>query len=115
SLEIATRPECESEEPGCPSARQMVVLRCKSERLPRIGYGRWHIAPSQGHSGMSDRDRTRETAKCLVVHDDHPSTSLRTGRCCWGARWRPRVRRRVQPLFGVTQALMGALEHTARQ
>jgi hypothetical protein len=49
----------------------MIVLRCEVERLPRMYHGPWHIAASQGQSGTGKGDRAWETAKCLVVHDDH--------------------------------------------
>ena len=106
-LEISARPGCESQEPRCPSARQMVVLRCEVERAPGICHGPWHIAPSQGQSGTGNRDRTRETAKPLFVHDVHRSR--------WGV-WSPtHLCRRVQPPFGVPQSLLNALALAARQ
>jgi len=71
-----------------------------------------HIAACQGQSGTGKRDRTREAAKCLVVHDDY----LRR----WGVHSRTPVGGRVQPLFEVPSAQltllvpakhMGFMEH----
>ena len=78
------------------------------ERLPGVCHGARPHRPAPGPCpARAHGDRTRETAKCLVVHDDHRSR--------WGVRSRTPVCRRVQPPFGVPQAGLNALELAATQ
>src|SRR6266853_462920 len=57
-LEIPTRPICESQEPRCRSAPEMVILRDEVEYPPGVFHGVGHIAQSQGTCGTVNGDRT---------------------------------------------------------
>ena len=80
----------------------MIVLTDEVERPPGMCHGSGHIAEDQGLSGTVDGDRTRKSAKSLLVHNDH----LRR----WGLRSPPNTRRPVEPPFGVAQPRLNALD-----
>ena len=86
----------------------MVVLRYEVEHPPGVFHGVGHIAPSQGQSGT-------------VQWRSHPgrrrnsSSSTTTIVSRWGFRSRTPVCRRVQPPFGVPQAVLNALDLAAIQ
>jgi hypothetical protein len=73
-----------------------------------------HIAQSKSISGMSKRDHTRETAKRLFVHDDHPSRQGLRSRArthvCRDVLGVWRVYALVYPPFGVPQSSLNATE-----
>ena len=75
----------------------MGVLRCEIEHPSSVFHGLGHIAPGQGLRGTEKGDHTRQTAKFLFVHDDHPPPGS-------GAHGR-----RVQPPFGVPQSGLNGL------
>jgi hypothetical protein len=50
----------------------MVILERELERPLGVLHGAWHIAHNQGDPGTVRGDRTGQTPKLLLVHDDHP-------------------------------------------
>ena len=72
SLEIPARPYGQTQHRSCPTEHQMGVLRCEIEHPSSVFHGLRHIAPGQSLRGTQKGDHTRQTAKFLFVHDDHP-------------------------------------------
>jgi hypothetical protein len=85
----------------------MVILRNEVKRPSGVFHGVGHIAQSQGNCGTVHGDHTRETSKFRFIHDDHPRR--------WGERKLTPVCLGVQPLFGVAQSGLNALELAVKQ
>ena len=69
--EIRVRPRGESQQGGCRTPRDMIILADQVQRAPGMSHGAGHVAEDPGLAGTVDGDRRREGAKLLLVRDHH--------------------------------------------